>query len=476
LARWVPWLGSAIVLAWLALMLGVDTGLHGDNVEQGIWSHSLEWGYHKHPPLPTWMLGLLWRVLMPTWWWSLVLAASCVVAALWLTWFIACELTDAPTAAAAVLLWGLLQCFSSRAQLFNHNTVLVLCIAATVACALRATRPGVGARAGLLWWLGVGLGAGLSMLAKYQALLPLLGLLGALATSGRLVGRWRFAVGALLLALAVFAPHLRWVFQNDFTTLRYAARSVESADAVQRLRVVASFLVNQLRTVLPALLAMAGAWAWMRLAAPAAGQPVGAAQARVWMIGLFSGPFLFLLLLPLLAGISLRNHWGVQALQFFPLWLAWRWQRHQAVNLSALLVATLAVHGLSMTVYALQAQDGSAMAQPRRIDTAYPGQRMANAALAQWRSVSACPLRYVAGDFEAGLVSAYSGQWPVVADDLATPWVTAAQLAKDGALYVVTDKADLPAGAQAVREWRLAADPLARSVYFGVLAPHSACK
>lgn len=29
-----------------------------DNIEQLIWVLSLEWGYYKHPPLPTWLIWL----------------------------------------------------------------------------------------------------------------------------------------------------------------------------------------------------------------------------------------------------------------------------------------------------------------------------------------------------------------------------------------------------------------------------------
>ena len=325
-----PWLASAIVLAWTVLMLLVDTGLYGDNVEQTIWAHSMEWGYHKHPPLPTWLLGLVTQAFGAAWWWTPVLAALCLLATLWLTWSIARELLGEQVAAAAVLLWGLLQCFSSRAQLYNHNTVLVLCIALTVWCALRASRSKP------VWWLGVGLAAGLSMLSKYQAVVPLSGLLVALAWSGRFrqSSQRRGAVLAVLVALLVFAPHLAWVASHDFSTLRYASQSVESAGIARRLLFVASFLVNKLRMILPALAAL-GLCLLLARVTRAARRPVtnpvaARPDVQVWLGGLFWGLLAFLLLLPLLAGINLRNHWGVQTFQFSALWLAWRWRHSPA--------------------------------------------------------------------------------------------------------------------------------------------------
>ena len=477
---WAPWLATAIVLAWIALMLLSDSGLYGDNIEQVVWAHSMEWGYHKHPPLPTWILGGAIALFGPAWWWTDVLAGLCLIGTLWLTWSIARRLAGDTVAAATALLWGLLQCFSSRVQLYNHNTVLVLCIAFTVWSALRATDGQRG------WWLGVGIGAGLAMLAKYQAAVPLAALLLLLAVSGRLAatGRKVHAGLAVLLALLVFAPHLVWVASHDFSTLRYASQSVESAGIGRRLQFDLSFLVNQLRMVLPALAAFGICLLLARgkgRTAPDDGAKAAAdPRLAIWLCGLFWGLLAFLLLLPLVAGINLRNHWGVQTFQFFALWLAWRWQRRGPIRLGQLAVVALLLHAVSMVVYTTEVRGSQAMAAARRIDNAFPGQRLADAALAQWRSVTNCPLRYVAGDFEAGLVSAYSKSSPVVfVSATASPWVELADLRQRGALYAVPTRADLPPGALAVRDLDLSPEgspvPGARHLVLGVQAPAQAC-
>jgi 4-amino-4-deoxy-L-arabinose transferase-like glycosyltransferase len=479
-AWWAPWLATAIVLAWLGLMLVTDGGLYGDNIEQVVWAHSLEWGYHKHPPLPTWILGSAITLFGPAWWWTDVLAGLCLVATLWLTWSIARQLAGDNIAAATALLWGLLQCFSSRVQLFNHNTVLVLCIAFTVWCALRATDGQRG------WWLGVGIGAGLAMLAKYQAAVPLAALLLLLAVSGRLAaaGRKALAAMAVLLALLVFAPHLAWVASHDFSTLRYASQSVESASIGRRLQFDLSFLVNQLRMVLPALAAFGICRLLVRgkgrLAPDAGACAATDPRLNLWLCGLFWGLLAFLLLLPLLAGINLRNHWGVQTFQFFALWLAWQWQRRGPIHLGQLAVVALLLHAVSMVVYTVEVRGPQAMAAARRIDNAFPGRRMADAAQAQWRSVTNCPLRYVAGDFEAGLISAFSASSPVVfVSAVASPWVHPADLRERGALYAVPALADLPPGVQAVRDLDLSPEaspvPGARHVVLAVQAPTRPC-
>ena len=47
----------AVIWVWHLMSVALTAPM--DNVEQLVWSHSLEWGYHKHPPLPTWLLALL---------------------------------------------------------------------------------------------------------------------------------------------------------------------------------------------------------------------------------------------------------------------------------------------------------------------------------------------------------------------------------------------------------------------------------
>jgi len=56
--RWVPALLVALVLAWAWPMVALDVTPPWDNVEELFWSGSLQWGYYKHPPLPSWLLSL----------------------------------------------------------------------------------------------------------------------------------------------------------------------------------------------------------------------------------------------------------------------------------------------------------------------------------------------------------------------------------------------------------------------------------
>jgi hypothetical protein len=315
---------------------------------------------------------------------------------------------------------------------------------------------------------------------------PLAGLVLALILTGRLKRPLQWAGLALALAvmLALFAPHALWVVRNDYTTLRYAADAVESATLWMRLGFIVSFAANQIRLAFPALLAIAICWAWMHRVqrdAPVASDASVAPDFDRWMIGLVWAALVVLIAMALLSGVSLRNHWGVQALQFFPLWLVVQWDRRIAVDLRRLVIVALAVQAVSFTLYAVEHRDPRAVLSSRRIDTAYPAQRLARTAVAHWATVTNCPLRYVAGTvFDAGLVSLYSGGRIEVFDSArATPWVRADDLQRAGALYVLDEGDAVPAGLTNIMAFDMVPGDRfgrpAKTITLGVQLPGTPC-
>ena len=472
----------AVVVVWALWAAYFNTAQFGDNIEQFNWAQSLELGYHKHPPLPSWLLGSVIKLFGPSVYWAYVLATLCLLGTAVFTWLIGRELVGDRVAAAAVVLWGLNMTFSQRVQLYNHNTVLVLWFAAAVWCAMRASRA---ARAAPLWWLATGLVAGAATLSKYQALVPLGGLLVALVWSGRLgrPAQWGGLLLAIVTMVAVCAPHAVWVAQHHFTTLQYAAEAIAPAGPVRRAGFIVSFVANQLRLWSAALLTIALCWAWGRLSARSTEAPASDATAPdfpVWMVGLLWAGVAVLPVLALAAGASLRNHWGVQALQFFSIWLAWCWSRRWGIDLKRLVCVALAVHIASLAWYASEHQDPTTVLTQRRIDTMYPARRLAQEAVAHWAETTYCPLRYVEGSvFDAGLVSLYSGgQIQVFDSDRATPWVRAEDLKRDGALFVLDEGDAVPAGVMNVIVFDLAPNRAGlprKTLRLGVRLPARPC-
>ena len=486
----------AIVFSWVAWTAFWDTGLYGDNVEQFIWSHSVEWGYHKHPPLPTWLLAALIGVAGPAWWLANALSAVCVAATGVLTWLIARRLTSQHVANVIVVLWGLQQGFSVTAHIYNHNTVMVMWLAAATYCLIRALEnatPKASPKA-TAWFLATGAAASCAILTKYQAALAL----GSLAVVALVLSRQRklSVAGPLAAAATLFcillAPHVYWGYAHQFPHLKYAAEIVESGGVLKRLFWQLTFAVNQIRMNLPLigalLLSGVSVWAMSRagrkpsLAAPNGSIVGGAAAAptselTLWFWALLWGPLAVVLTLSMVTGSPLRNHWGVQLFQFLPLWIAARWHTHRFLQLKPLVFCALLMHALGFTYYAIKQSNKDAVLAERRADSSYPAQKMSDAAVAHWNSVTSCPLKVVVGDFEAGLVSAFSKQFPpVFMSNTATPWVGDADVQRHGALYVLSSSETVPKDLSPLN-WPLASAKNGASKYvqFAVRLPLTPC-
>ena len=59
------WLASVLALfalAWVAMLVATSASPPADNIEQMVWVQSLQWGYYKHPPFPTWLYWIAARI------------------------------------------------------------------------------------------------------------------------------------------------------------------------------------------------------------------------------------------------------------------------------------------------------------------------------------------------------------------------------------------------------------------------------
>ena len=462
------WFIALFVVAAQCLWIGgsaiTNTALFPDTAEQFIWSQSLEWGYYKHPPLTTWLFAGALALFGPHPWVAGLLSGACLAATGLVTWAIAKQLLGRRAAFLCVLLWSLQQPFSLRAYLYNHNVPLVLCVALCVWAMLSALRQPMRTRG----WLLVGAAAGLSMLVKYQALLPMLGMAWALWRSGAL-SRRGVVVGLLQaagVALLVFLPHGIWLVAKGAPTLAYVAEAVESLTVAARTHMLSAFVVLQLRTLLPALLC-AGLWVaaarWSARRASVASstssadetvrEGLPAREQRAWIEGLVLVPIVLVLVASAFGGMHLQGQWGMQSLQFASVGMVALLGARGLRLPTAWAVATAAtVHvvGAALVVYLglLHARAPESETHALQYGKA---QVITDAILADWRKTTPCPLGVIVGDSHlAGLVSAYSGTHPPVlegGDFRKSPWIDAQKMREAGSVHIVVTADQLPPGA-----------------------------
>ncbi len=492
------WFIALFVIAAQCLWIGgselTNTALFPDSAEQFIWSQSLEWGYYKHPPLTTWLFAGALAIFGPRPWVSGLLSGACLAATGLVTWAIAARLLGARLAFLSLLLWSLQQPFSLRAYLFNHNVPLVLCVALCVWAVLSALQQPLRTRG----WVLAGVAAGAAMLVKYQALLPMVGIVWALWRSGALARRGvvvglLWAAGAALL---VFLPHGIWLVAKGAPTLAYVSQAVETLTTGARAHMLTAFIVLQLRTLLPALLCAGFWWAASRWAKRRAGsvavaeaqvtvinQGLPAREQRAWIEGLVLVPIMLVLLASAFGGMHLQGQWGMQSLQFASIGivavLARRGIRLQPGWATAT-AATVHIVGAALVVYlgALHARAPESETHALQYGRA---QVITDAILADWRKVTTCPLGVIVGDSHlAGLVSAYSGTHPPVLEGgefRKSPWIDPQKMRELGSVHIVVTADQLPPGA--IHDDRMTLPPIVwrrpMALMWGIVPPTISC-
>ncbi len=400
-----------VLAAWTLAAQLLNGAPAPDSVELFGWAQSLQWGYVKHPPLPVFLIALGDHLADPAPWMAYAWAFACLAITGGLTIDIARLLLGTRVAVYAGLLWTLVQYFSWRAYMFNHNTVLVMCVALTVWLALHALRQ---ARPGP--WALVGAAAAAALLSKYQAIVPLLCLLGVLVWSGRFrqLPVRRGVVVACVVTAVLMVPHVLWLVANGFPTFRYASESLGAdLSSGERLSRVASFLAVQLRAN-AAMLALA---AIVVLPGPRDVSRVPLSQsARVWFAGLVGAPLLIVIALCLIFGVDLQAAWGMQTLQFacIPV-AAWIEQSRGESGFRPILRGTLAVHAVSLLLFSLASIPMVEDSLGLRTDRMYPARELARAIEAESSLLAPCRVNLIVGPpFEAGLVSLYLANHPRV--------------------------------------------------------------
>jgi len=438
---------AAVFLLWSAMPALVQTVPHADNVEQLGWSHFLEWGYLKHPPLSTWLTHAALTVLPPTDLTTYALAMACVAATLWITWRAARLVLDAEGAWIAVLLTSADYYLMGRGSFLNHNTVMLPFVAASAWAVLSIVRG-----AGWSAWLVLGLAQAAGMLTKYQMAVVILANGLALLAAGcyRRPDFLRDASLACAATLLPLFPHALWLPQNGFSSFEYAGHSLlADLGVLERVREALVFLVQQVGRLAPALVvgAVVVGISWRapsppaplpdgeggktdRPSPPGRGEGVRVSRALLLLTWI---PVTCVLVLTLFLGVSPQNHWGATTTILVPLFAVTRLRTRLRARPVLLGVACVhAVAAIFLLVYA-------SLIKPE-FHNRFPAAGLAEEALLAWKARVAGPLRVVIGpDWEAGALAMHLPGFPYALSSgkrAQAPWVTDPLLERCGALLV----------------------------------------
>ncbi|RXZ34098.1 4-amino-4-deoxy-L-arabinose transferase [Oxalobacteraceae bacterium CAVE-383] len=429
-----------------------------DNMEELVWGNVFEWGYYKHPPLPSWLIYGLTRLLGRPVWLTFFAGQLSVVLALYFVWRLACEMTTQKNALIAVLLIMPITYFTTRGVISNHNTIQFWSIAGAIWFFYRAWR-----HRQMRDWLLLGLFSGFAMLTKYSALVQFAVFAGFLLIDGQLrhARTWKGIAAATGVLALMLAPHLWWMSSQAKTPIGYAthslSREMTRAEHWQLMGDVFGTTAARLAPMLLVLIAIGCGVLWRRRAVRKTGAPVAAqqkiaAQLRpedrrfILLVGL--GPFVLTFLVVIVLKAPMIADWASTfylLFGFFAFWLFATPPGDSGQLLRTCLKVVIVVQLATVIGYALARGPLSNMTG-RATRANFPGAAISQNLQYEWISHTGTPLRLVASDtWLGGNIAIHAGpQVDVLIDgDIdKSQWVTAARAASCGMLLAINRSAD----------------------------------
>jgi 4-amino-4-deoxy-L-arabinose transferase-like glycosyltransferase len=432
-------------VVWTALPTLFYANLPLDLIEALTYGREWQLGYDKLPPLPWWLVEIMHRAFGTDAAYY-ALAQLAVIATFVAVWATARPLIGATGALVAVLIIDGMHYFQYTAVKFNHD-VIQLPFWSLAGYAFHA-----GLKRGRIGhWLLLGFAFGGALWAKYFVVVlaaPYALFLifdrdarRALATPGP----WL----ALMVALAVAAPHLVWLFQNDFLPLAYAEHRASTVRGwFDHVLHPVVFAGSQIFFLLPSFF-IAAALVWPKRVAR---QQVAADAFDRRIVTLLAfGPGLAMIALIAGSGRGTFAMWGYPLWLFVGLWIV--------LMLRALLdrerLAHVVAHwGAVFAVFAIVFMVNYSvlpLIDHRYRAVFYPGDTLAATLTQRFHDATSSPLRYVVGTmWDGGNLAHYSPDQPEVLIDgmpRRAPWIDLADLRNKGAIVVWTggDTAHRPA-------------------------------
>jgi hypothetical protein len=426
-------------LVWTALPALLYRNLPLDVIEAMTYGREWQLGYDKLPPLPWWLAEATYRAFGT----DASLYALCqiaVIAAFVAVWMTARPLVGAVGALAAILIIDGMHYLNFSSVKFNHNVIELPFWALAGFAFYAALR-----REKLRYWVLLGVALGLAWWAKYfmvilAAPLALFLLLDPDARR-RLAGPGPWIAAAV--ALAVMAPHLVWLVQNDFLPFQYAeARAAAARGALDHLINPAAFLDGQAFFLLPALLIAAPLF-WPR-GKTVARSGADAFDRRIVTLLAF-GPTATLFVVALLSGRGTQSTWGYPLWLFLGLWLVMfapaALERTRLAHLGALWAIVFAVFVAAFAADYLVLPNFD----HRYRAAFFPGDLLSAAMTQRFEQATGKKPAYIIGSmWDGGNVAHYSNQYPqprVLIDGLPrrAPWIDMTDLRARGAVLVWTE-------------------------------------
>jgi len=424
-------------VVWSALPAVFFPNLPLDLIEALVYGREWQLGYDKLPPLPWWLVEIVYRVFGHDLFYY-ALSQLIVIAAFVAVWMLGRPLVGAAGALVAILIIDGIHYFNFTSPKFNHNVVQLPFWALAGYAYWAALRHGR-----MRHWLLLGLAVGIAVWAKYFIVVlaaPFVLFLlfdkdarKSLATPGP----WL----AFAVAVVVALPHLVWLWQNEFVPFNYAeSRAHRFTGAVDYVRRPGEFLLLQFGCLIPALLIASPYLRRDTRDLPSFPVQITAFDRRIVTLLAF-GPVVTVTAMSILTGRALIALWGYPLWLFLGLWIVMEARALDRVTLFR--IATVwAICAVSYVAVFVAEYSILPRYDQKYRATLFPGDRLGPEISRRFRALTGQPVAYVISNMWNGAnASHYAPERPRVLIDgnpRRAPWIDLGDLRARGAVIVWT--------------------------------------
>jgi len=405
-----------------------------DVTEMYGWSLSFEWGFYKHPPMPTWLVALV-QMMVGKNMLSLFLCASLVLSVTYycVAWLAGRFLSE-KEAIVAVFLYALTIYCHLWSTDFNHNQMQMPFWALSLVCIVKTLDTG-----SLKWASVLGVVMGCNALSKYTAafILPCALFLLAVSPAWRKKLNWQMIAIASISFLMVFGPHLYWLTQHNFLPFHYVGERFDELKDSNLLFAWFDYLGN----IALAHLCLIFAALYLVRKKIKLYSISKESQIFIWVMGV--GPVLLTLIVGLFEPLYYR--WVIPMLPMITIFAAMMLKGRMAELFSK---RAFAIFIILEVIFGLTYLFKDQMNPHQSARGKYPAPEIAHAIYQEWHHLYPThSLKIVSGgEWDAGFVSLFSPDKTYVythADSVITPWVKESDVHDCGMVMMSPSEEDL---------------------------------
>jgi len=393
---------------WFVTVVASHPNAPLDLIEWLSWGHEWQWGSAKHPPLPAWIADVF-SELSPGDVWGVYLAgylvtAGCLLAA----WQLGRRyLSDRYALIACLCLDGLMYYTNDPAE-FSNNVMLNLGWAWLIVFFDRAIHDGS------FWsWIAVGITAGLTLLCKYTVgvLFIVFALYILFDRDARKCLRTTGPYLAAVMAIVIVMPHLRWLWDHQFITFRYAReRSTESdVDWTSHFFHPAMFVLGQTIYLLPVFLVLLPLLSF-RGRSP---EQQDVRRRTLFLHFVVLGPVALLLGLSIATGCVLREIWGSPLWTFYGVWFLANFRKAASATSYRWAIRCWVIMAIALLAFSVVKMTVGPYLSMKPFREHFPGKQLAHEVNALWAARYGGVPPIIGGEpWLAGNVCCYSKHRP----------------------------------------------------------------